>query len=214
MRRLAEWRLGVCDQWSGPSLDGPSTAGQGGSSWARHGGGPGRRKASPHGPELLELQHHGSAGRPWQDSPLNSSTQMINSPPRVTVTPDPCWLPRRPLPPFGHKPLTRSSPWLSLIALLPGRRRPAAPPFAGDGTDPRGPRTVALWWCLLGRSLLIALGFSGQRFDGGSSALQLVGAGALGCRSWPGVVVGRWMALFGAGWCAQWPWSPCCGGGS
>jgi len=46
------------------------------------------------------------------------------------------------------------------------------PLLPGDGTDPRGPRTVAL--VVLLADLLLMLWVFSQRFDGGSSALQLV----------------------------------------
>ena len=68
--------------------------------------------------------------------------------------------------------LTTEFPWLSLIALLPATGALLLPLLPGDGTDPRGPRTVAL--VVLLADLLLMLWVFSQRFDGGSSALQLV----------------------------------------
>ncbi len=68
--------------------------------------------------------------------------------------------------------LTTEFPWLSLIALLPAAGALLLPLLPGDGTDPRGPRTVAL--VVLLADLLLMLWVFSQRFDGGSSALQLV----------------------------------------
>jgi len=68
--------------------------------------------------------------------------------------------------------LSPEFPWLSLIALLPAAGALLLPLIPGDGTNPRGPRTVAL--VVLLADLLLMLWVFSQRFDGGSSALQLV----------------------------------------
>jgi NAD(P)H-quinone oxidoreductase subunit 4 len=63
-------------------------------------------------------------------------------------------------------------PWLSLICLLPAAMAPVLMLLPGDSNDPRLPRTIALG-VLLADLLLMVWVFS-QRFDGSSSALQLV----------------------------------------
>jgi len=63
-------------------------------------------------------------------------------------------------------------PWLSLITLLPAAGALVMPLLPGDGTDPRGPRTLALG-VLLADLLLMIWVFS-QYFDGSDSSLQLV----------------------------------------
>jgi NAD(P)H-quinone oxidoreductase subunit 4 len=63
-------------------------------------------------------------------------------------------------------------PWLSLITLLPATGALVMPLLPGDGTDPRGPRTLALG-VLLADLLLMIWVFS-QYFDGSDSSLQLV----------------------------------------
>ncbi|MCP9849393.1 NAD(P)H-quinone oxidoreductase subunit 4 [Cyanobium sp. Morenito 9A2] len=65
-----------------------------------------------------------------------------------------------------------SFPWLSLIALLPAGGALLMPFLPGDGTDPRGPRTVAL--VVLLADLLLMLWVFSQEYDGGTSGLQLV----------------------------------------
>ncbi|MCP9915400.1 NAD(P)H-quinone oxidoreductase subunit 4 [Cyanobium sp. ATX 6F1] len=63
-------------------------------------------------------------------------------------------------------------PWLSLIALLPAAGALLMPFLPGDGTDPRGPRTLALGVLLA--DLLLMLWVFSQQFDGALSGLQLV----------------------------------------
>ncbi|MCT0229397.1 NAD(P)H-quinone oxidoreductase subunit 4 [Synechococcus sp. CS-1324] len=68
--------------------------------------------------------------------------------------------------------LAPSFPWLSLIALLPAAGALLLPLLPDDGTDPRGPRTVAM--TVLVVDLLLILYVFSQHFDGSSSSLQLV----------------------------------------
>ncbi len=63
-------------------------------------------------------------------------------------------------------------PWLSLIALLPAAGALLMPFLPGDGTDPRGPRTLALGVLLA--DLLLMLWVFSQHYDGALSGLQLV----------------------------------------
>jgi len=158
--------------------------------------------ASPHA-EVLELQHHGSrlAG-PWKIA-LSSLPTDNSPPPGHGDTRIPCGCPwNAPLSSFsGHKPRSpRSSPWLSLIACCRAAGALLLPLLPGDGTDPRGPRTVALW-CLLADLLLDALGFQ-PALRGGSSACSWW-SGAAGCRSW--AWSGRWplMAARLPRWCSS-----------
>ena len=76
------------------------------------------------------------------------------------------------LPVAAAASLPASFPWLSLIALLPAAGALVLPLLPGDGTDPRGPRTVAL--AVLLADLLLMLWVFSQHFDGASSSLQLV----------------------------------------
>ena len=67
---------------------------------------------------------------------------------------------------------TASFPWLSLIVLLPAAAALLMPLLPGDGSDPKGPRTLALA-VLLADLVLMLVAFS-QHFDGAESGLQLV----------------------------------------
>ena len=67
---------------------------------------------------------------------------------------------------------TASFPWLSLIVLLPAAAALLMPLLPGDGSDPKGPRTLALV-VLLADLVLMLVAFS-QHFDGAESGLQLV----------------------------------------
>ena len=63
-------------------------------------------------------------------------------------------------------------PWLSLICLLPAAMAPVLMLLPGDSNDPRLPRSIAL--AVLLADLLLMVWVFSQRFDGSSSALQLV----------------------------------------
>jgi NAD(P)H-quinone oxidoreductase subunit 4 len=63
-------------------------------------------------------------------------------------------------------------PWLSLICLLPAAMAPVLMLLPGDSDDPRLPRSLAFGVLLADLGLMLWV-FS-QRFDGTSSALQLV----------------------------------------
>jgi NAD(P)H-quinone oxidoreductase subunit 4 len=67
---------------------------------------------------------------------------------------------------------TASFPWLSLIVLLPAAAALLMPLLPGDGSDPKGPRTLALV-VLLADLVLMLVAFS-QHFNGSESGLQLV----------------------------------------
>ena len=67
---------------------------------------------------------------------------------------------------------TASFPWLSLIVLLPAAAALLMPLLPGDGSDPKGPRTLALV-VLLADLVLMLVAFT-QHFDGAESGLQLV----------------------------------------
>jgi len=79
MRGPGEWRLGVCDQWSRPSLMAPEHARTGALKLARHWL-EAWEKEGVASREVLELQHRN--GSRWQamEIALSSSTQLINSP--------------------------------------------------------------------------------------------------------------------------------------
>ena len=76
------------------------------------------------------------------------------------------------LPLSAASSLSGNWPWLSLICLLPAAMAPVLMLLPGDSNDPRLPRSIALG-VLLADLLLMIWVFS-QRFDGSSSALQLV----------------------------------------
>ena len=64
-----------------------------------------------------------------------------------------------------------SFPWLSLIVLLPAAAALLMPLLPGDGTDPRGPRTLAL--AALAADMALMLWAFSRSFDGQLSGLQL-----------------------------------------
>jgi len=73
----------------------------------------------------------------------------------------------------ANLPLQAASfPWLSLIVLLPAAGALVMPLLPGDGSDPKGPRTLALV-TLIADLVLMLLAFS-RHFDGADSGLQLV----------------------------------------